>query len=172
MAGSELVQSGSRSGERRWALARLKRAEMRRTYQGPIPVDYVLCLTFDDGRVILVSRSYAGLGAGRDQTAQFAAFCRRLLDVAAGAAPGARFLRGPSRFASALTWALVLLGAGAVATILFAALSGPFFALGLDLGARLLFALFLLGAAWPWLADERRRRFDPADTGGGVLPQF
>ena len=166
------MQSGSRSGERRWALARLKRAEMRRAYQGPVPTDYVLCLTFETGRAILVSRSYAGLGASRDQTAQFAGFCRRLLDLAAVAAPDARFLRGPSRFASALTWALVLLGAGAVATLLFAAASGPFFALGLDLGARLLFALFLLGAAWPWLADERRRSFNPAAADVEVLPHF
>lgn len=172
LAGGELVQRGARSGERRWPLARLKRAEVRRLYAGPTPTDYVLALVFDGGRTALVSRSYAGLGAARDQTAEFAAFSRRLLDLAADAAPHASYLRGPSRFAGTLNWALMLLGSGAVATILFAAMSGAFFALGLDLGARMLFATLLLGCAWPWVADERRRAFNPAALSSDVLPQL
>lgn len=172
LTGEDLVQRGTRSGERRWPLERLKRAEVRRLYAGPTPTDYVLALVFDGGRVSLVSRSYAGLSAARDQTPEFAAFCRRLLDLAADAAPQARYLRGPSRFAGTLNWALALLGSGAVATALFAAMSGPFFALGLDLGARMLFATLLLACAWPWVADESRRGFNPAALSSDVLPQL
>ncbi len=152
-------------------MTRLKRAELRRAYQGPVATDYILALTFEGGRALLVSRSYAGLRGARDQTAEFAGFCRRLLDLASRAAPAAQFLRGPSRFASALIWALILLGAGSAATILFAAASGSLFALGLDLGARLLFVMLLLASALPWVADPRRRAFDPADLPAEILPR-
>lgn len=160
------MRRGARSGERRWALSGLKRAELSRVARGPMAGRQGLSLLFDEGRAAISSVSYEGLvRPPRDQDAAFAAFCRDLLVDAADAAPTARFLRGAPAIASTLVWAMALLGAGAGVTILFAAVSGSA-ALGLDLGSRLLFAALIVGCAWPWLTDEARRAFDPHNLPG------
>lgn len=154
------MRRGARTGERRWPLASLKRAEIGRAERGWATGERRLALTFAGGRVALTSASYDGLAARRDQGDAFAAFAGALLAQAAAAAPDARFLRAAPPFAMSLIWICGLLGAGAAIVAGFGAMSGAA-ALGLDLGARLTFVLLLLASLWPWLGDERRRAFDP-----------
>jgi len=162
------VRRGARTGERRWPLTSLKRAEIGQADRGWATGERRLTLTFAGGKVALTSASYEGFAARRDQGAAFAAFARALLAQAADAAPGARFLRAAPPFAMGLAWTCGLLGAGAAIVAGFGALSGAL-ALGLDLGARLTFVLLLLASLWPWLGDERRRAFDPGAPAPDLL---
>ncbi len=115
------------------------------------------------------SLNYAQIGRPRDQAEDFSQFCRALLSAAADAAPDARFVTAAPAFAAGLMGALALIGVGAAVVVLFALASGAP-ALGLDLGARLLFAALILGCLWPWVAYERRRAFDPRSIPPGLLP--
>jgi hypothetical protein len=128
-----------------------------------------MTLVFPRARLVVSSRSYAGLGAPRDQDEAYGRFCRALLLRAAAAAPDARFVRAPPPLAGGLLGAMALLAGGA-ALLALSALAAGASELGLDLGARLLFVALLLGCAWPWLADERRRAFDPTAVPAILLP--
>ncbi len=164
-----LTRRGSRSGERRWPLAGLRRAEIGVIARPPGPPLRSLVLVFERGRVVISSQGYAGLGPPRDLTPAFTPFARALLAAAAEAAPDAGFRRARSQAAGALVWAMLLIGFGALAT-LAAALFGGAFALGLDLGARLVFILLVVASAWPWVAESSRRRFDPRHVPAELLP--
>jgi hypothetical protein len=109
---------------------------------------------------VLSSGSYGKLGPPSDQAAEFSRFCRALLGQSALASPQARFVRALPPAAGALAGAAGLLGVGALILVLSALAAGAP-ALGLDLGARMLFAALLVAVPWPWMADERRRSFDP-----------
>jgi dihydroneopterin aldolase len=165
----DLVRVGSRSGTRRFSLRSLRRAELRRIRQGRTVLAYSLALRFEDGRVVISSMGYVGLGRPVDQSAAFARFCRAVLRQAAAASPGARFVTAAAPAAGALAGAVILLAAGAMLVFLSALAAGEP-ALGLDLGARLLFVALLSACPWPWLADERRRSFDPRAVPAGLLP--
>lgn len=143
-AGDVVERRGAR--ERRFALADL--VSLRASASGVL-------LRFRGRRTLPVpSLSYGGVRP-RDQAASFAPFLAALLDAAPTAAPKARILATTANIGEPLIWIMGLMGAGAVALLLFAATAGEW-ALGVTLAARLVFVLILAAAALPWLERGRR----------------
>lgn len=107
-------------------------------------------LSFGLKRLIIPARTYGGGLRPLDATDTFAPFAQALADACARAAPAARQrTTAPSR-AEPVIWIMALMGGGAAALLVFAALAGDF-ALGVALAARLLFVTILAGAVLPWL---------------------
>ncbi len=135
--------------ERRFDLATLK--SLRSAQGGAV-------LTFARGRLILPAMSYGRGLRPEDRSASFGAFLGAVAAAAAVVTPGAQFRNAGAPLRESLTWAIGLLGAGAVALLLFAALAGAF-ALGVALAARLVFVLILAAAVLPWL-DRAKTNMD------------
>jgi len=132
--------------ERRFALTEL--VSLRASASGVL-------LRFRGRRTLPVpALSYGGVRP-RDQAATFAPFLAALLDAAHADAPKAKVLATRANLGEPLVWIMALMGAGAVALLLFAATAGEW-ALGVTLAARLVFVLILAAAALPWLERGRR----------------
>jgi hypothetical protein len=161
--GEDLVRR-SGQGDRRWPLTGLREARITRQPLGPQAARLVLQLRFGPrDHVTLTSHSISGIGRFQDDTAAFRAFALELL----ARAPQARLARwGPTTAGS--LW-LVVIGLGIGALVMVAsAIAGGAFALGLDLGARMVFLLLLAAAALPWLARAGRLdRLTPEDLLAG-----
>lgn len=126
-----------------------------------------LLVTFGRRRLVIVSQSYLAPGRFEDRLASFSILARAIAAVGADLAPRARF--GLARFEArtALTWVMGLMAFGAIATLLFSLTAGMA-AVGIDMAARMSFALFLILAALPWLS--RGQPFDPRDPPSDLLP--
>ena len=105
-------------------------------------------------RLAVPSLSYGALRP-RDQAATFAPFLAGLLAQSEIAAPHARRLATSANLGEPVIWIMGLMGAGAVALLLFAATAGEW-ALGVTLAARLVFVVIIAAAALPWLGRGRR----------------
>lgn len=157
----QLVRRMARARERRWSLAGLRRAVLSRQMIGGSAGRLMLQLSFQRQRgVVLTSHSVRGLGRFEDQTAAFKAFARTLLDQGLAAAPQARLDRSGKINASALWWAIGALACGALVVAGSAMASGAS-ALGLDLGARLVFLMLLISAVLPWIDRRGAARLGP-----------
>jgi hypothetical protein len=100
------------------------------------------------------SLSYGGLRP-RDQAASFAPFLAGLLAEAQALAPHVRVLAVRGNLGEPVIWIMGLMGAGALALLVFAATAGEW-ALGVTLAARLVFVLILAAAVLPWMGRARR----------------
>ena len=90
-----------------------------------------------------------------DQAASFAPFLAAVMAVAHAAAPRARVLASAAPLGEPVIWTMALMGAGAVALLLFSATTGSW-ELGVMLAARMVFVVILAGALLPWLDRGRR----------------
>lgn len=118
---------------RRFPLAELK--GVRRAQRGAV-------LLFGRRRLTIPALSYEGLRP-QDRSASFEAF----MTAATGETP----TRRPPAFGRApVYWIMGLMGLGAAALLVFAAMGGAW-ALGVALAARLVFVLILAAAVLPWL---------------------
>lgn len=162
LADGDLVRT--RGGqETRRPLVGLTRMTLRRRLNRYGPDVALAQLRFGRTTLAFSSQGWRGLGQPEDRTADFAAFVRALAAEAADHAPTARYqIAGQAAAWSqgGLYWIAALLGA-ALLTMVVMALSARQLALGLDLGARLLFVLIMLLAAAPWLPGGGGRTFDP-----------
>ncbi len=127
----------------------------------------VLQLRFGHATVIITSQSYVAPGRTQDRLDSFSAFARLVSRQAAEAAPAARFTLARIEARPAVTWVAGFLGLGVVA-ILASSLSAGMAAVGIDMAARMAFALILLLAVLPWLS--RGDAFDPRDPPRDLLP--
>lgn len=107
-------------------------------------------LGFGLRRLIIPARTYGGGLRPLDATDTFAPFAEALAQACAHAAPAARQRATTPSRAEPIIWIMALMGGGAAALLVFAALAGDF-ALGVALAARLLFVTILAGAVLPWL---------------------
>lgn len=147
--------------EASWSLSGLTRMTLTRQANRYGADVRMAQLSFGTRKVGFSSQSWRGLGRPEDQTAAFSAFVRALAAEAAALAPAARFrIGGRASVPAGLYWTAALLAA-AVATMIASAVSAGFFVIGLDWGARLLFALILLFAIAPWLPGPAAGAFDP-----------
>ena len=153
-----LIEEGARSG--RYALSSLKRARLAQGADRLAPGARILMLSFGRRRVFIGSSSYAGLTHRIDQTETFAPFVRAVLAQAATAAPKARYALSGDLRLGVYGGVLAILGAGLVLT-LAATLAAGQVRLGVDLAARMSFALILMLTPLPWLDRLGRRTFDP-----------
>jgi len=143
-AGEVVERRGDR--EKRFALADL--VSLRASATGVV-------LRFKRRRQVQApAMSYGGLRP-RDQAATFAPFLAALMSASQSAAPRARVLASAAPLGEPVIWTMALMGAGALALLVFAAGMGAW-ALGLTLAARLVFVLILAGAILPWLDRARR----------------
>ena len=157
----QLVRRMARGREARWPLAELRRAVLVRLLIGRHASRLMLQLSFHRRRgVVLTSHSVAGLGRFDDRTPAFKAFGRRLLDQAVAASPEVRLARSGALTASSLWWAIAALACGAV-VVMASAMAGGATALGLDLGARLVFLLLLACCILPWIDRRAAAGLDP-----------
>lgn len=145
LEGGEIVERRGRR-ERRYSLDKLR--SLRSAEGGAI-------LTFARGRLTIPAMSYSRGLRPENRAASFSAFIGAVAGTAAVTTPGARFRNAGRPLAEPLIWAIGLLGAGAVALLLFAATAGAW-TLGVALAARLVFVLILAAGALPWLnrADQ------------------
>lgn len=127
----------------------------------------VLQLSFGRARMVIIAQSYAGPGRVEDRLDSFSAFVRALSREAADAAPAARFDLARIEARPALTWVIGLLAIGAVA-VLVSSLGAGMAGVGIDMAARMSFALILLLAVLPWLSGGDS--FDPRDPPRDLLP--
>lgn len=156
-----LVRRMDGGRETRWPLAELERATLARHPVGGQTHRLQLQLRFRRRRgVVLTSHSLEGLARSEDQTAGFKAFGRRLLEQAETISPRLRLAQAGSVTVSTLWWIVGALGAGALVVAASAVASGDG-ALGLDLGARLVFLLLLIVSILPWVGRGGARRLDP-----------
>lgn len=155
-----LVRRMEGGREMRWPLAELERATLARHPIGGQAHRLMLQLGFHRRRgVVLTSHSIRGLARFEDGTPAFKAFGRELLRQAGAASPRLRLARAGSVTASSLWWIVGALGAGALVVAASAIASGDG-ALGLDLGARLVFLLLLIIAILPWINRDGAGRLD------------
>ena len=126
-------------------------------------------LIFRRGAVALSSLSFRDRLSPTDQAPELAAFTRSLLDAAARLAPRARYETGAAMFPGLFVGAGAILAVG-VLLVLMATVTAGAYALGVELAARLSFALMLMLAAWPWVGGMGVRRFDPGSIPPGLLP--
>ena len=126
---------------RRFALADLK--SLKITADGA-------ALSFGLRRLVIPARTYGGGLRPLDATDSFAPFAQALTEACAQAAPTARQRATTPSRAEPVIWIMALMGGGAAALLVFAAIAGDF-ALGVALAARLLFVTILAAAVLPWL---------------------
>lgn len=162
--GDVLVRRTDAGAETRWPLAELVEARAARHPLGPQLSRTMLQLRFADRRrVSLASHSIAGVGRFQDDTPAFRAFCLELLSRA----PQARLARGGSATVNSLWLVIAALAFGALIMVA-SAIAGGAIALGLDLGARMVFLLLLVASALPWLdRAARASRLTPQDLLAG-----
>lgn len=165
----DLVRRGGR-GEARWPLRALTRFTLGRRPNRYGPDLLILQLRFGRRAVGFGSQGWAGLARPVDDSLAFGAFVRALAAEAAHRAPQARFeAAGGLAVGAGLWWIGGLLALGVVAMLAMAVSTGlP--AMGLELSARLLFALLLMAAALPWLPGRRPRRLDPLSLPPDLAP--
>jgi hypothetical protein len=166
-----LIRRGG-ARDRAWSLGALTRMTLSRQANRYGPDIRLVQLRFGRRAVAFSSQSWAAVGRPEDHTRAFAAFVRALAAAAAAEAPSARFEVG-GRWAvpGSVYWIAALLGA-AIAALAAVAVAAGEAALGLELGARMLFVLILLLAAAPWLPGAAARRFDPRDIPADLAPRF
>jgi hypothetical protein len=146
LEGEVLVRRTDAGQETRWPLAELVEARAARHPLGPQLSRIMLQLRFTGRRkVSLASHSIAGVGRFQDDTPAFRAFCLELL----AHAPQARLARGGSATLNSLWLVIAGLAFGALVMVA-SAIAGGAIALGLDLGARMVFLLLLVASALPW----------------------
>lgn len=159
--GALVRRMGGSAREARWPLAGLRRAVLVRHPIGGQARRLMLQLSFHRGRgVVLTSHSIAGLGRFDDRTAAFKTFGRRLLAEALAASPELRLSHAGALTASSLWWVIAALACGALVVAASAMASGAT-ALGLDLGARLVFLLLLASCILPWMDGRAAAGLDP-----------
>ena len=107
-------------------------------------------LSFGLRRLVIPARTYGGGLKPLDATDTYAPFAQALADACAHAAPRARQRATTPSRAEPVIWIMALMGGGAAALLVFAALAGDF-ALGVALAARLAFVTILAAAVLPWL---------------------
>lgn len=157
----ELVRRMGSARQVRWPLAGLRRAVLVRHPIGRHASRLMLQLSFHRNRgLVLTSHSIAGLGRFDDRTVAFKAFARCLLDEARALSPDLRLTRSGALTASGLWWVMAALACGALVVAASAMASGAT-ALGLDLGARLVFLLLLASCILPWLDGRATVGLDP-----------
>ncbi|WP_304164845.1 hypothetical protein [Phenylobacterium aquaticum] len=140
LEGAEIIER--RGGQsRRFPLARLKTLKVTR--DGAI-------LGFGLRRMAIPANTYAGGLRPQDHTDSFAPFLEAVAEAAGHAAPGAKLRTARPRNAEPVVWVMVLMGTGAAALLLFAAMAGAW-TLGVALAARLLFVTILAAAVLPWM---------------------
>jgi hypothetical protein len=151
LEGGTLVRRTGK-GEQRLALAELREARISRHPLGPHTSRLVLQLRFQGRRPMpLTSHSITAVGRFRDDTAAFRGFALELLRRA----PQARLARGGSAAVNSAWLIIVGLGFGALVMV-GAAAAGGALALGLDLGARMVFLVLIAASALPWLGRAAR----------------
>jgi hypothetical protein len=126
-----------------------------------------LLVTFGKRRLVIVSQSYVAPGRFEDRLASFSTLARALAAVGADLSPRARFGVARLQARQALTWVMGLLAMGAAAMLIFSLTAGMA-AVGVEMAARMVFLLILLGAILPWL--NRGGAFDPHDPPKDLLP--
>jgi hypothetical protein len=154
-----LVIEGPRAA--RFELSKLRRVALTDGKSRLAPGERVLSLGFQRRRLVISSHGYGRLGMREDNSAAFIPFARAVIEGAAAAAPGAKFQTSETAALGVYGAVLALTAAGLALTLLATFAVGQY-ALGLDLGARLAFALILLAAPLPWLKGWRGVAFDPA----------
>lgn len=161
--GADLVRRNDR-GEQRWPLSELRQARIARQPLGPQLSRLLLQLSFGRrDRITLASHSISGVGRFQDETMAFRSFALELLLRA----PQARLSRGGAGTAGSLWLVIIGLGIGALVMVA-SAIAGGALALGLDLGARMVFLLLLTASALPWLTRAGRLdRLTPEDLLAG-----
>jgi hypothetical protein len=165
-----LVRRGA-GAQKTWPLATLTRLTLTRQANRYGPDIRLAQLRFGRAAVAFSSQTWVGVGHSEDQTRAFAVFVRDLAAQAAPLAPAARFqIGGRASIPGGLYWIAALLGAGVVALAAVALTAGEV-ALGLELGARLLFVLILLFAVAPWLPGAAANAFNPHDIPEGLAPR-
>lgn len=118
------------------------------------------------GAILALPRGQLGVYSGQALSLKpvpapesFAPFVRALAKAVAQASPAARFTVPAMATLGTVIGAAILLGGGALAIGLFAALAGQL-DIGLALASRLAFVAILALALIPWL-DRQAGRFDP-----------
>lgn len=126
------------------------------------------------GAILGLPRGQLGVFSGQALTLRptaapesFAPFVAALAKAVAQASPTARFTVPAMATMGTVIGAALLLGGGAVAIGLFAALAGQL-DIGLALASRLAFVAILALALVPWL-DRQAGRFDPLAIPPGLL---
>ena len=128
----------------------------------------VLTLAFGRRKTILTAQSYVGPGRFDDRLVSFSLFARAVAAVAADLAPRTRFeVAGVMAVREGLTCTMGLLAFGAVVMLLFA-FSPGMLAISIEIAARMVFLLILLGAALPWIG--RGQGLDPHALPDDLLP--
>jgi len=126
-----------------------------------------LLLTFGRRRIVIGSQSYQAPGKFEDRLASFSTLARAIAAIGADLSPRARFGVARIEARAALTGMIALTTFGAAATFMFSVSVGMA-AVGVDMTARMVFALLLLLAALPWIGPGRA--FDPRDPPADLLP--
>lgn len=126
-------------------------------------------LVFRNGSVALTSLSFRDRFSPTDQAPELAAFLRAFLAQAAELAPAARYDTGRALIPGLFLGAVGILAVG-VLLVLLATVTAGAYALGVELAARLTFALLLMLALWPWIGGLGLRRFDPGAIPHDLLP--
>jgi hypothetical protein len=135
---------------RRFSLASLKRLDVIATPRRAVRLRFAPL-----SAVVIPSDSFAGPLRHESGSATFEPLLAALLSEGATAAPAARLVpAAPEPAAALLTIAAIL----ALVALIFAGSSIPLGAgaIGLDLGARMLFAAILLMAVHPWLVPASK----------------
>ncbi|CAN5214102.1 hypothetical protein BH11PSE2_BH11PSE2_21030 [soil metagenome] len=161
-AGELVRRVGER--ERRWPLARLRRAAVSVGTRG----QRSLSLSFPRTVVRIGSHSFAGFGRVEDHTPAFSAFARAVCLAGVAASPKARFESTALSLDELFDFTGAIMAFGLV-TILASSLAMGVAALGFEFAARLAFVLCLMTALKPWLGANRRR-FDPLSPPFALLP--
>lgn len=152
LEGDTLIRTTDAGQETRFALADLLEARVSRHPLSPQLSRLLLQLRFTGRRRIsLTSHSIGGVGRFEDDTLGFRAFALEVLRRA----PQARLARGGAATVNSLWLVIAALACGALLMI-GSAIAGGAIALGLDLGARMIFLLLLVASALPWLDRAAR----------------
>lgn len=145
--------------EKRHDLSRLTRV---RIGPGAQPRgEKVLALNFGRKTVAVTSHSWSGRG-WTDQSEIFEPFVRAVLAEAGRQAPDAKYLRIAGRLDGVYGGVLAILAVGVILAFAATFLTGHV-GLGVDMTARMAFALILALIPLPWLNGLGRQTFDPAE---------
>ena len=164
------LEDGTLTGPgRTYRIADLRAVRLSRGDGRYAPDALMARLVFRKGAVGLSSLSFRDRLSPTDQTPELAAFLRALLAQAAELAPLARYDTGRALIPGLFLGAVGILAVGVVLVLLATVAAGSY-ALGVELAARLAFALLRMLALWPWIGELGIRRFDPAAIPPGLLP--